>query len=73
MSGVTTVTTRNPCDSWIKWFNSRDSVEVINKAHPENLFKSFDSSIDEKGCIKAMLSNPESIFLHKVSFGARKL
>ena len=32
-------------ESWINWFNSQESSDIVNKSHQEALFKTFDASI----------------------------
>ena len=60
-------------DSWLHWFQSRKSAEVINKSHLEKLFETFNYALTEPECILALSEHPESTFLHKANFGSGKV
>ena len=60
-------------DSWLSWFQSRESFDVINKGHLEKLFQSFDHSLDKSNCLEALESHVETVFMHKSSFGSGKV
>ena len=60
-------------DSWLSWFKSRKSFDVINKQHQESLFKTFDHSIRKKESIEALVKHNETVFIHKSCVGDKKV
>ena len=60
----------NQFDEWISWFQGRESGSAINKAHQEQLFKTFDASVSETDCLLEILKHEETVYIHKVNFGS---
>ena len=60
----------NQFDEWISWFQGRESASAINKAHQEQLFKTFDASVSETDCLLEILKHEETVYIHKVNFGS---
>ena len=60
-------------DSWLSWFKSRRSFEVVNKQHQESLFKTFDNSVKKKECIEAVIQHNETVFIHRSCVGEKKV
>ena len=59
--------------SWIDWFESRPSSDVINKGAQEQLFKVFESSVTKDDCMAAVLNHQETVFLYKENFGTGRV
>ena len=60
-------------DSWLSWFKSRKSFDVVNKQHQESLFKNFDHTVKKKDCIEAMIQHNETVFIHRSCVGEKKV
>ena len=56
-------------NSWMEWFQSKDSGKEIDKANQETLFETFNSSVSKSNCIDAVVNHDETAFLHVASFG----
>ena len=56
-------------NSWMEWFQSKDSGKEIDKANQETLFETFNSSVSKLNCIDAVVNHDETAFLHVASFG----
>ena len=56
-------------DNWIKWFESRESVDLVNNEAQEELFAAFNLSIEEDECKKKLIDHQEVLFLFKEIFG----
>ena len=41
--------------SWLEWFDSRKSGEIINKASQEKLFKTFNHTISKDETMEKLL------------------
>ena len=54
--------------NWIKWFDSRESVDFVNKVAQEELFASFNASIEEDDCNKKLIDHQEVLFLSRETF-----
>ena len=67
------VSSSSTSNDWVSWFESRDTVTLINKKHQEKLFLSFNCEISKSDCIDAMLNNNEITFLQKVNLGSKKV
>jgi hypothetical protein len=66
-------TNRKAQTSWKEWFLSRDSAAIINKSNQEKLFSTFNSTISNSKCIESLIQHEETVFLHKVNFGEKKV
>ena len=64
-----TTHTNNTPQSWLEWFQSRESGKTIDKNHQEELFATFNSNISKINCIDAVIKHNETVYLHKASFG----
>lgn len=56
-------------NTWLAWFQSRESASLIDKSNQEKLFSTFQSTVSESECIDAILKHEETAYLQKVSFG----
>ena len=66
---MTTTNNNTSIDSWLDWFQSRDSYIVISQSDQEKLFMSFSPNILKINCIDAVMQHNETAFLQKASFG----
>ena len=46
---------------------------MINKSNQEKLFSTFDSSVSKSNCIDSILTHSDTVYLHKVNFGAKMI
>ena len=60
-------------DNWTEWFKSRPSSSMIDKENQERLFSNVDASVSKSNCLDAILTHEETVFLHKVNFGEKKV
>jgi hypothetical protein len=67
------VNTASKVKSWKDWFDTRDSLETINKSHQERLFKIFNSSVSNKECRNELERHHETTFLFRQSFGSHRI
>ena len=58
---------------WKDWFNSRDSVNLINKSHQEQLFKAFNHSIPDETIKFKIQNHDETVFMFRQNFGNSKV
>ena len=58
---------------WLSWFQSRDSVDLINKQNQESLFTTFDIAVSNSNCIDEIISHNETVFLQKTNFGEGRI
>ena len=73
VSFATPVSTSVPVTDWLSWFDLRESTSVINKSSQEKLFKTFATSKLSVKCIKSIVAHEETVFLHKMNFGLKKV
>ena len=72
-SATTTAIASRAKSSWLTWFHTRDSSIAINKSSQEQLLTTFDSSVDPPTVIETILKHEETVYLHKVLLGTRRI
>jgi hypothetical protein len=55
-------------DSWIDWFNLRQSADFVNKQAQEELFRAFNATQDADECRRTLHDHQEVMFLFKETF-----
>ena len=69
----TAVTATRAKQNWLTWFDTRDSATMINKSNQEQLLKKFDSAKSESDVLEALLKHEETVYIHKVPIGERRI
>ena len=59
--------------TWLEWFGSRESGDVINKQSQEKLFETFNHAISQDKTLDSIILHDETVFIHKSCVGLKKL
>ena len=63
----------NKPNSWLEWFQSRESAPKIDDSMKKVLFETFDASKSEENIKTSLLNHKETVYMLKQNFGKNKL
>jgi hypothetical protein len=60
-------------NSWLEWFDSRESAAHINKSHQAELFAAFNADETNEKILNEIIQHEETAFLFKTNFGNKNV